>query len=436
MSDSAQAAPEARTAPPAGPTPDQRAAAEKVRRDEIIALGEMANCRDVAVQLVLEGKTIEEARGAILLHRGGSRPLGNPPSALGLSENEAQRYSLFRAVRAVSENDWSKAGFELECSKALEKRAPERRERSARTFFVPLEVQERPNAGLAVAPRGQRDLTAGTGSQGGFLVATQNMSFIEVLRNRSVVMAMGATRMSGLVGNVTVPRQTGAGTAYWLSTEATAITEGDQVFAQMSLTPKNVGAYTEVSRQLLMQSDPSAEMVVMNDLARVVGIAVDAAAINGSGASGQPTGIVNTGSIGSVSGTSIAYAGILEFQTDVLAANALINPATAGYVCPAAVASLLAQRQRFTSTDTPLWQGNLLDGEVVGFRAMSSAQVAASRLLFGDFSQLVIGEWGVLEVEANPYANFAAGITGIRAFYSVDVGVRYAASFSYSTAIT
>jgi HK97 family phage major capsid protein len=168
----------------------------------------------------------------------------------------------------------------------------------------------------------------------------------------------------------------------------------------------------------------------------VVALAVDNASINGTGASGQPLGIVGTAGIGAVTGTTLAYSGVVEFQTDVLTANALVNPAAAGYVATPAVAALLSGRSRFTNTDTPLWEGSLMDGAVAGFRAMSSTQIAAGRMLFGDFSQLVIAEWGALEIEVNPYANFAAGITGVRAFYTVDVGVRYAGSFSYSTAIT
>jgi HK97 family phage major capsid protein len=425
--------PEAR--PPEGVNPDAVAAAEARRQKDIIALAELANCRDRGVDAVLKGTTIEVFRGEVLaLRQGQQKPLGTPESEIGLSPAETKRYSLFRAMRAASDNDWSDAGLELEAHKTLEKRLGGRRQ-GKRSFFVPLEVQQRPVETSARMP-GQRDLSAITGSAGGFLVATENMSFIDILRARSVAMSMGAQRMTGLVGNVTVPRQTGAATAQWLANETTAATESDQVFSQMALTPRNVAAYTEVSRQLMMQSDPSAEMLVMNDLAAVVALAVDNASINGSGAAGQPLGIVNTGGIGSVTGTSLAYAGVLEFQTDVMTANALINMGTAGYVATPIVAGLLAGRSRFTNTDTPLWEGNLMDGRVAGFRGMSSTQIAAGRMLFGDWSQLVIGEWGTLEVDVNPYANFPAGISGIRAFYSVDVGVRYAASFSYSTAIT
>jgi HK97 family phage major capsid protein len=240
--------------------------------------------------------------------------------------------------------------------------------------------------------------------------------------------------LSGLQGNVTLPTQTGGGTAYWLTNEATAITESQQTLGQLSMTPKNVGAYTEISRQLMMQSSPAADMLVMNDLSRVLALAIDLAALEGSGASGQPTGISNTGSIGAVTGTSLAYAGILEFQTDVAAANALAG--NCAYVTTPAVAALLATRQRFSSTDTPLWNGNVLDGTMSGFRAMSTNQLTAASMIFGDFSQVVIGEWGMLELALNPYANFTAAISGVRAIQTVDVGIRYAGAFSRATSIT
>lgn len=408
------------TATPAAvaPTVDANAirAAESARINEILALGRAHGQMDLAQQFL--DKPVEAFKSALLdLKR--SQPVATAAD-VGLSKQEVKRYSLLRAIRGIAEGDFAKhAPFEAEVNRELAKRYGER----ANAIYVPFEVQ-------------QRDLVSGTGSAGGFLVETTNMSFIDILRNRSIVQAAGATRMSGLVGNVAVPRQTGASTASWLSTEATAVAESDQVFAQMTLSPKNVAAYTEISRQLTLQSDPSAENIVMNDLAAQVALAVDLAAVNGSAASGQPRGILNTAGIGAVTGTSLAYAGILEFQSDVIAANGLVNPAAAAYVTTPAVAALLAARQRFTSTDSPLWQGALYNGEVSGYSAFACTNMPAATAIFGDWSQLVIGEWGQLAVEVNPYANFPAGIIGVRAFYTVDIGVRYAASFSAATAIT
>ena len=366
-------------------------------------------------------------------------------SRLGLTDKEAQRFSLFRAIQATDRKDWSHAGFELECTREIAKRLG-RNNVEPNRFFVPMEVQERsvpytPGQTFgAGAHRGtlmgvaQRDLTVGTTTAGGFLVGTQNISFIDVLRNRTVAARMGATMLPGLDGNVTIPRQTGAATAVWMANEASTLTESQQTFAQLALSPKTVGAYTEVSRQLMLQSSPAAEGIVTSDLASVAAIAYDLAVIAGSGASGQPTGIVNTAGIGSVTGTSIAYAGILEFQTDVAGAN--VMPARGGYVTTPSVAALLMQRVKFSSTASPLWEGNVWDGTMSGFPGMTSLQMTAATMLFGDWAQVVIGEWGTLEIEVNPYANFQSAITGIRAIVSMDCGLRYAGAFSYATSIT
>lgn len=379
----------------------------------------IAGAQEHALRSIQAGHTVEQFQAELLRHMA-NKPMPTPD--VGLTAKEAQRYSITRAIRAMVDRDWSAAGFERECHNAILKRAG-LGDAPNGGFYVPYEVQK-------------RDLTAGTGSQGGFLVATDNLasSFVELLRNRTLVGQLGATMLSGLVGNVTIPRQASANSATWLANEASTITETNAAFGQIAMTPKHVGAYQEISRQLLMQSAPSVDMLVMNDLARVIAIAIDLAALEGSGASGQPTGISQTAGIGSVTGTSLAYAGVLEFQSDVAGGNALAE--NCAYVTTPSVAALLAARQRFASTDTPLWEGNLLDGRMSGFRAVSTLQLTAASMIFGDFSQVIIGDWGQLEIAMNPYANFQAAITGIRAIQAVDVGIRYAAAFSRATSIT
>lgn len=384
------------------------------------------NIRDHWIGTGLPVEAITEDLLKIIEERGKRNP--QESSRLGLTPKETQRFSLFRAIQATNEKNWTNAGFELECSREIAKRLGRNNVETNR-FFVPMEVQER-----QMPMPGRRDLTAGTTTAGGFLVETKNQSFIEVLRNRTVATRMGARVLSGLDGNVTIPRQTGAATAVWMANEASTLTESQQVFAQLALSPKTVGAYTEVSRQLMLQSSPAAEGIVTADLASVCAIAYDLAVISGSGASGQPTGITNTGGIGSVTGTSLAYAGILEFQTDV--ANANVMPSAGGYVTTPTVAALLMGRVKFTSTASPLWEGNVWDGTMSGFQAMTSLQMAAGSMLFGDWSQVLIGEWGTLEIEVNPYANFQSAITGIRAIVSMDCGLRYAGAFSLATSIT
>ncbi|MCC6543092.1 MAG: phage major capsid protein [Nitrospirae bacterium] len=346
--------------------------------------------------------------------------------SIGLSDREIKRYSILSGIKGKYDSIINRSSFrdsfEAECHDTIAKRLgiPI----SDGQFYVPAEIL-------------YRDLTAGISSAGGYLVgSTTGGSFIEILRNRSVVFRLGAQRMPGQTQQILLPKQTGAATAYWLNLEATAPTETTQTFGQVALTPKTVGAYTEVSRQLLLQSDPSAEAIVTSDLASVVGVALDSGTISGSGMAGQPQGIMNTTGIGTVTGTSLGYDGLVEFQSDVATASAVLNEGAQGYVTTPAVAKLLKTRQRFTGTDSPLWQGSISSGMIEGARAVSTLQMPTATMLFGDWSQIVVAEWGNLTIEVNPFADFKARIIGVRAMWSVDVTIRHAESFSVATSIT
>ncbi|MBK9704787.1 MAG: phage major capsid protein [Betaproteobacteria bacterium] len=394
---------------------------EQSRKQAIINLVR-ANSLDERIgnAWISQGASMEQVSAdilAILQERSKSNPTASA-AAIGMENKEVRRYSLMKAIRASATGDWSQATLEHEASKEVAKRTG-RDGRTANSFFMPYEVQ-------------QRDaLVSGTGQ---YLVATQNQSFIEILRNRMVAYQMGAMRMSGLVGNVTIPKQTVGATAYWLSTETTAITEGNQTFAQLALTPRTVGAYTQISRLLQLQSSPDAEALILTDLARQVAIAADLAVLYGTGTE-QPTGITQTASIGTLaSGTSFDYADILEFQTDVAANNAL--NASFGYVTTPAIAALCLARTTFTGSAKALWEGSVLDGMMGGFKAMASNQMTSATMLAGSWDTCVIGEWGVLELAVNPNDNFAQGLTGLRAMFTMDVGVKYAGAWSYGTSLT
>lgn len=361
-------------------------------------------------------------------------------SALDLTEREKQEYSLSRAILAARDENWKDAGFELKCHETIAERLNKAPERGH--FYVPQDIQRRRmdvdmdrlanRYGLGHL---QRDLNTAQGSAGGYLVGTSVAGFDELLRNISVLMRMGATTLPGLRDNVTIPRQSAAATAEWLGTETSSSTESQQTFVQLALTPKTVAANTEVSRKLLMQSSIAVDNLVNSDLAAVCGLAADLAGLSGTGAGGQPLGIDNVTGVGTVTGGSLAFDDILEFQTDVAAGN--VMPARGGYVTTPAVASLCIQRVKYTSTASPLWEGNIWNGSMQGFPAMSSNQVATAIMYFGDWSKVVIAEWGTLEIDTNPYGSgFGAGIVAVRALYSVDVGVRLPIAFSRASSIT
>lgn len=405
---------------------------ERERREAIMSL-----CKSMRIDARAETQWIE--RGTPLAEvaheclrvaeeRGKKEPLS--VDAIGMSKKEVRDYSLFRAIRALrfgaqDRRFMEEAAFELECSHTVGKRLG--RELSSR-MLIPAEVLQRPLGEAAV-----RAMATQPGAKGGYMVNVQNMGFIDILRNRSVAMTMGARVLSGLQGNLTFPRQTGKVSVTWQAGEGTSVTAADQALGQLSMTPKTAIAITDVSEQLLAQASPSAESFVMADLASDVAIdGVDYAVINGTGGS-QPLGIKNTtGVTTGQDAASATYAKVLAFVSTAGGANAIRgNP---GWVTNTAGAARLMQVQRFTSTDTPVWQGNMLNGTLVGFNSMSSEQLASGNLIFGSWDEVVIGEWGVLELSTdNGGTRFNQAQVGIRAMWMVDVLVRYPQAFVVST---
>jgi HK97 family phage major capsid protein/HK97 family phage prohead protease len=426
-------------------TPEEQAAAdaaaknklgaaesEKQRRQAIINLGKSYKIDPrVEARWIEDGTRLDEVAEDILKvmeERGRAKPLD--ATRLGLTARETKDYSLFRALRAMhfgakQPQFIEQAAFEIECSNAVGKRLG----RTTTNLLVPAEVLTRPMPEEVM----QRAMATTPGAKGGYLVSVTNMGFIDILRNRSVAYAMGARQISGLEGNVTFPRQTGKVTVTWQGGEGTSVTAADQALGQLSMTPKTCIAITDVSEQLLRQATPSAEAFIMADLAADVAIdGVDNAVINGTGGA-QPLGIKNTTGITSgQDAASATYAKILAFVSTAGGSNAIRgNP---GFVTNTAGAAKLMQVQRFTSTDTPVWAGNMLNGSLVGFNAMSSEQLASGNLIFGSWDEVVIGDWGVLELSTdNGGTRFNQAQVGVRAMWMVDVLLRYPQAFVVST---
>jgi HK97 family phage major capsid protein len=367
---------------------------------------------------------------------------GQSVSALDLTEREKKQYSLSRAILASSTGQWKEAGFELECDEAIRNRLNKPTE--AYRFFVPEEIQRRQAqvtldqievARAMGVPFLQRELSAGVAASAGVLVGTRVVGFDEVLRNTSVVMHLGASTLPGLRENVTIPRQTGAATPEWLTTETGGPTETLQTFVQLALSPKTVAATTGVTRKLLQQSSIAVDSLINADLGASVALTADKAALSGTGTSGQPMGIDAVTGVGTFNGTTIAYTDILAAEADLATGN--VTPMRPGLATTPTVANLLRARVKFSGTASPIWEGNLWNGSVNGYTALASNQVASSTAYFGDWSKLVIAEWGTLEIDTNPYGTgWGAGVLAVRAIYSMDVGVRYPVAFTIATSIS
>jgi HK97 family phage major capsid protein len=357
-------------------------------------------------------------------------PEGAPVSdpSVGMSNKEVRQYSFIRAINASISGDWSKAGLEAEASKAAQAKGTEMRG----SFLVPHDV--------LVAE--SRDLTIGTGT-GDQLVATNLMagSFIDLLRNRMVVKQAGARIMAGLVGDVAIPKRSTGTTAYWVDEDGEP-TESATAFTQVSLSPKTIGAYEDLSRKLLLQSTPDAEMLVRDDIAQTLALGIDLACLHGTGLNDQPTGIAATSGIGSVvggtNGAAPAWDDIVNLETEVAVDNADVG--SLAYITNAKVRGKLKQTPKVASTDSVMiWADGAYP--LNGYQAYVSNQVSStltkgtstakcSAIFYGNWNDLMIGLWGGLDILVNPFTLSTTGQVRIVAFQSCDIAVRYAQSFA------
>lgn len=284
-----------------------------------------------------------------------------------------------------------------------------------------------------------RAVTVASAAGGGYLVPGQKLlPAAEALRPTTLSIQLGGEVVPVSAGNYSQPRQTGVATATWQSAESTVAGQAGQTFGSVSLSPKEVIAYTEVSRQLLLQSN--ADMVIRRDLLAVIGRSIDLKALHGSGIAGEPLGITNTPGIGTFSGTTLAIAGVVDA---FVALGDGLGETGGGVAANRTVAGTLRKRAE-TSAGTMIWDGNVVNGTVAGFPARSSTAVAAGNLIVGSWDKLLICVWGGgIELMTNPFgdgvtgtANFQKGIVGIRAICSLDVGVSYPSAFTVAATVT
>jgi HK97 family phage major capsid protein/HK97 family phage prohead protease len=390
------------------------AAKEAARNaSEILALGARHNKSDLAHEAIREGKSIAEFRGIVLEAIGNAKPLEN--DEIGLSKKEVRSFSFQRAIASLMSPGDRKlrelAAFEFEASEAAGKRYGV----TPQGVMVPTDVL-------------RRDINTSDDNE---IVATNLLagSFIDVLRNASSVMQAGARMMPGLVGNVAIPKKATASTAAWISTEGGASSESEPTFAQVTLAPKTVGAYTDMTRQAILQSTPAIEALIRDDLTQALALAIDKAGLEGSGASGQPTGILNTAGVNKPSAFAAAvptFAEMVALETALAEDNALMG--SLAYITDAATYGGLKTKSKDSGSGMFVLEG----GEANGYRVIRSQQATAGNVYFGNFADLLIGMWGGLDLTVDPYTASTSGTVRIVALQSVDVAVRHAVSFAYN----
>ena len=392
---------------------------------EIIAIGESHGMRELADQAMKDGRSLKEFKDIVLAEMGkrGAKQVDDPGGRreIGLSDKERKQFSFMNALRYLAHPGDKRfrdaAGFEIECSRAVEDQS----RRTPKGIFVPADVLRQ--------PFGQRDMSTKTGAAGGYLVdnVLASGSFIDSLENAMVVKALGAIMLRDLVGDLSIPKQTGGATAYWIG-EGGDVTESQQALGQVALRAKSVGAFTDITRKLMLQSSIDIEAFVRNDLALRLALAIDLAALAGTGANGQPLGVLTTTGIGSVTlGTANTptFGEVVDVESQIAIDNALVG--NMSYTSNATIAGKMKQ----TSVDSGSGRFILEKNEVNGYRYLMSNQVTAKYLLFGNWRDLVIGEWSGIDINVDTATLSKSGGVRIVVIQDVDVAVRHAESFAY-----
>lgn len=409
---------------------DSGAAAERARVSELLKVGETYGHPELARQAIEKGHDLHWLNKAILERQTGGQVIRAEDPSIGMSRSEVHRFSWCKLFLALHEPEkYSRdAAFELEACRA----AADHLKRDPKGVVVPYDVMA-----------ARRDLNVGTAGDGGNLVATELLasSFIEKLENRLALVQAGATMLPGLTGNIAIPRQTGGVSTFWLA-ENGAPTESSATFDQVAMSPKTVGAYSEISRRLLLQSSIGIEAFVQAELATRLALAIDLAGIDGTGASNQPTGVLNYTGLqivgGDTNGKAFTWDDIVNLETAVAADNAdvgrlayLMNANGRGYAKRSFIDAGSGER---------IWDSRAGGNPVNGYRTVVSNQVPSdltkgtgtglSAVLFGDWSALLMGMWGGLDLQVNPYSLDTKGAIRVTAFQDIDIEIQHIESFA------
>lgn len=381
-------------------------------------------------------RDVEDFRKEVIAYRDGKiKPIKIGEPVVDLTEKETKRYSLARAILLAADPNAKFDCFERDISEEIAKRTG----LNPKGFFVPTnltrKISDDPNFSV-------RALDSATSTDGAELKFTIAGDFIEMLRNKSVIARAGAMFLPGLKGKVALPRQTGAITAYWMGEEpGSDVTETEPTFDQVFLDAKTLMATTAFTRQLLAIGSFDVENIIMNDLARVHALAVDAAGLAGTGSSNQPTGILYTSGVNLVAlGTNGAvptYSSVVDLEAAIEDTNGDVGPQT--LITTPKIKKLLKLTQEFSGTNgVPVWGR---DNQVNGYPALSTKQVPGNltkgtssgichALIQGCFQELMVGMWGALDVLVDPYALKKKGIIEVTSFELVDTATRYAKAFA------
>lgn len=391
---------------------------------EIHALAASHNKRDLAIDFVDEAvragtvPSLAAFRGKLRAELPDDVPLVNRD--IGLTKKERSSFRLIRLAAAMDgglPNAARAAAFEIEACEAAAKTA----EGETRGYRLPTDIMDNWELRAAVSVGTTPNVQAVDHLAG---------RFIDALRNASSVLQMGVTTLSGLEGNIEIPGGDVNTQAAWLAAEDANAPESNPTFRKVSLSVKDVAAYTDVTRRMMQQSTIDIEMYARNQLMRSLAEAIDLAGLSGSGAAGVPRGLKNTVGIGSVAfaavGATPTWGEIVDLETDVAVANALMG--NTGYLGSVSMRGYFKQTLKAAGVAGYIMDSN--DSGLNGYRYGASNAVSSADLYFGNWSDLLMGLWGSMDLDRDTAAKFLSGGVRLRGIQSVDFAVARVGSFS------
>lgn len=417
------------------PAPAGGELAERNRAAEIATMGRRFSVdQDTVADAIARGTSVRDFSAAVLDGMGSETGATRARMAAPPLAKAPKPYSLVRAIAAQAAGNWSEAGFEREIAQEMHRQ----RGRAASGFYMP--------TAALVKAEGRTLLTSANAAS---LIGTEHMGdkFIESLKPQVRVLELGATMLSGLVENVSIPRMTAGTAAEWIAEDAAA-TESSPEFDSVGLTLKQLSANARLTRKQLKQSLPALDQVLIKDMRDQIAVALDRAAIAGTGTGSQPRGILSTAGIHTramgTNGGAITWAAITALAALVKGANAAAD--SLGWLTNHKVEGAMQSTPRVAGTETMILSPDEADPVIARHRARFSGNVPGnltkgtgtnlSALIFGNWSDLLIGQWGGVDVIVDDATEAAKGNVRIAAHSEWDIAVRHAEAFGAITDIS
>jgi len=294
-----------------------------------------------------------------------------------------------------------------------------------------------PQGVLMPLPRLSRALTVAGVSGSQYLVGTDTGPgglFVDALRDASLLGLLPIQEVGPLIGDAIFPRVSAGSSAVWVQTEGDTLLPQDLEFGALLATPKTVGSLVATTWQFRKQLTPDTEAYILRELAAGIAAGLDGAIIAGSGVNGQPTGVLSTDGIGTETGTSLAWAGILAMLEAVESSQSVRDRTALAWLAAPDVAEVLRGRQRFTGSSTAIVENETIAGRPL----IVHNAVPDGTLICGDWSRLWLCHWGALDiaVTGSHGVDFRTGIGRLRAMLSCDVVVSAPSAFVVAQGVT